>query len=175
MLAPMRDVFCRLREERAAQKRLAEADVAWRQLLRSIWTKLRLHQDYGDDSAAAAGQKHSNYGVLVIDRDLSGQYAVQICPPDAYDRFVAVAVAGQESRVMAHKKAVSFVFPALGFVKCVFFDQGVQVMHTSADAIHEDADAWAAAWSGLHNPNAHHASVTIHTFQCQETCCMWIM
>lgn len=64
----------RLREERAAQRRLADADVAWRQLLRSIWTKLRLHQDYGDDAAAAAGQKHGSYGLAAAEReDLSGE------------------------------------------------------------------------------------------------------
>ena len=50
--------------------------MAWRQLLRSIWTKLRLHQDYGDDTAAAAGQKHGSYGLAVDDReDLSGKHS----------------------------------------------------------------------------------------------------
>ena len=49
--------------------------MAWRQLLRSIWTKLRLHQDYGDDAAAAAGQTHGSYGLAVAEReDLSGEY-----------------------------------------------------------------------------------------------------
>ncbi|KAL0052801.1 hypothetical protein WJX82_007986 [Trebouxia sp. C0006] len=63
----------RLREERAAERRKQEAHAAWRQLLRSIWTRLRLHQDYGDNAAAHAGQHHADHALLGVSReDLSG-------------------------------------------------------------------------------------------------------
>jgi len=66
--------LCRLREERAAERRKQEAHAAWRQLLRSIWTRLRLHQDYGDNAAAHAGQHHADHALLGVSReDLSGK------------------------------------------------------------------------------------------------------
>jgi len=66
--------LCRLREERAAERRKQEAHAAWRQLLRSIWTRLRLHQDYGDNAAAHAGQQHADHALLGVSReDLSGK------------------------------------------------------------------------------------------------------
>ena len=64
---------CRLREERAAERRQLEADAAWRQLLRSIWTRLRLNQDYGDNAAAHAGQDHAHEQVIVPRQEISGQ------------------------------------------------------------------------------------------------------
>lgn len=66
-------VLCRLREERAGERRRQEAHAAWRQLLRSIWTRLRLHRDYGDNAAAHAGQHHAEHALLGVSReDLSG-------------------------------------------------------------------------------------------------------
>ncbi|KAA6419983.1 MAG: DNA repair complementing XP-C cells-like [Trebouxia sp. A1-2] len=63
----------RLREERAGERRRQEAHAAWRQLLRSIWTRLRLHRDYGDNAAAHAGQHHAEHALLGVSReDLSG-------------------------------------------------------------------------------------------------------
>ena len=64
--------MCRLREERAAERRKQEADAAWRQLLRSIWTRLRLNQDYGDNAAARAGQDHAHIQVTAPREELSG-------------------------------------------------------------------------------------------------------
>lgn len=50
---------------------------AWRQLLRSIWTHLRLHEDYGDNAAAHAGQHHSHLAEAALLReDLSGGTAL---------------------------------------------------------------------------------------------------
>ena len=66
--------LCRLRLERAAERRKQEAHAAWRQLLRSIWTRLRLHQDYGDSAAAHAGQSHAHHAVADgLREDLSGR------------------------------------------------------------------------------------------------------
>lgn len=66
--------LCRLRLERAAERRKQEAHAAWRQLLRSIWTRLRLHQDYGDNAAAHAGQSHAHHAVAEgLREDLSGR------------------------------------------------------------------------------------------------------
>lgn len=70
----------RLREERAAERRKQEADAGWRQLLRSIWTRLRLHQDYGDNAAAHAGQDHAHQAVAGVFReDLSGKDCQRRC------------------------------------------------------------------------------------------------
>ncbi|KAL0038560.1 hypothetical protein WJX77_010735 [Trebouxia sp. C0004] len=67
----------RLREERAAERRKQEAHAAWRQLLRSIWTRLRLHQDYGDNAAAHEGQHRADHALLGVSReDLSGAVEV---------------------------------------------------------------------------------------------------
>lgn len=62
----------RLREERTAERRKQEADAAWRQLLRSIWTRLRLNQDYGDNAAAHAGQDHAHEQVIAPREEISG-------------------------------------------------------------------------------------------------------
>lgn len=72
-------MLIRLREERAAEKRKQDAKAAWRQLLRSIWTHLRLHQDYGDNAAAHAGQHHADLAEAgLLREDLSGGPPLQL-------------------------------------------------------------------------------------------------
>ena len=72
-------MLIRLREERAAERRKQDARAAWRQLLRSIWTHLRLQQDYGDNAALHAGQHHAGLAeASLLREDLSGGSPLQL-------------------------------------------------------------------------------------------------
>ena len=87
----------RLREERAAERRRQEAEAAWRQLFRSIWTHLRLHQDYGDNAAAHAGQDHSALAEAALLReDLSGCELLPLHPqksqPERESTMISISV-----------------------------------------------------------------------------------